>query len=82
MATVQSGHSVGHSNGHQGGQVVRGSTHDAHDIHEMQRDARARDDIKGAFAGNENEAKFKREDHPTKLKSRKTKKSAERTPKI
>ncbi len=68
--------------GHQGGQVVRNSTHDSQDIQEMQRDAKARDNLKGAYAGNENEGVFKRKDHPTDLKARKTKKSSTRTPEV
>jgi hypothetical protein len=64
------------------GQIVRGSTHDERDIHESQRDERARDDLKGAYAGNQNEAKFHREDHVTNVKARKTKKSSTRTPEM
>jgi hypothetical protein len=64
------------------GQIVRGSTHDERDIYESQRDERARDDLKGAYAGNQNEAKFHREDHATNVKARKTKKSSTRTPEM
>lgn len=83
MPTVNGGHGhKGSQNGHQGGQIVRNSTHNESDIHAMQHDDHARDNLKGAYAGEQNEAKFHREDHPTNLKARKTKKSATRTPEI
>lgn len=83
MPTVRpgQGHKGAH-NGHIAGQVVRNSTHEENDIHQMQHDDYARDNLKGAYAGDQNEAKFHREDHPTNTKARKTKKSATRTPKI
>ncbi len=83
MPTVRpgQGHKGAH-NGHIAGQIVRNSTHDSQDIHQMEHDDRARDNLKGAFAGDQNEAKFHREDHATNVKSRKTKHSAEKTPKM
>lgn len=79
MATVQGG-----NNGHMGGQVARNSTHRDTDISQMQPAAKARDDLKGAYAGKENEAKFSREKHSTNVKARNTKKSNgnDRTPEM
>ena len=75
MPTVQGG-----KNGHTGGQVTRNSEHIDTDINQMQRPAKARDDLQGAYAGTENEAKFSREKHSTNVKGRSTKKSKDRTP--
>lgn len=77
MATVQ-----GKGNGHMSGQVQRNSTHTDQDINHMQREAKARDDLKGAYAGTENEAKFSREKHSTNVKARTTKKSKDRIPEM
>lgn len=77
MATVQ-----GRGNGHMGGQVQRNSTHNDVDMHKMHRDDRGRDDLKGAYAGTENEAKFSREKHSTNVKARSTKKSKDRIPEM
>lgn len=83
MPTVRpgQGHKGAH-NGHIAGQVVRNSTHEDHDIHQMQTNDYARDNLKGAYAGDQNEAKFHREDHATNVKARKTKKSSTRTPEM
>lgn len=77
MATVR-----GSGNGHMSGQVNRSSTHNDSDVRQMQREAMARDDLKGAYAGTENEAKFSREKHSTNVKARSTKKSKDRTPEM
>ena len=83
MPTVRPGHGhKGASNGHMAGQVVRNSTHNDTDARQMHHDDFGRDDLKGAYAGDQNEAKFHREDHATHLKARNTKKSKEKTPKI
>ncbi len=70
-----------------GGQTPQQSTHDKTQMETMHRPDRARDDLKGAFAGDENEnesAHGKHGEHgrDTNVKSRKTKASKERTPKM
>jgi hypothetical protein len=83
MPTVRPGHGhKGASNGHIAGQVVRSSEHSAADNRQSHHDDFARDDLKGAYAGNQNESKFQTEEHATKLKARKTKNSATKTPKM
>lgn len=77
MATVQ-----GKGNGHMSGQVKRNSEHNDADIQQMHRDDKGRDDLKGAYAGKENEAKFSREKHSTNVKARNTKKSQDRIPEM
>jgi hypothetical protein len=77
MPTVSKG---GH--GHMNGQTNQNSEHTREQVAERARPAFARDDLKGAYAGIENESTFKSEDHPTKLKARRTKKSSTRTPKM
>lgn len=69
-------------NGHQGGQVVRNSEHKDTDINQMHGKTKARDDLYGAYAGTENEAKFSREKHSTNVKARTTKKSKDRIPEV
>jgi hypothetical protein len=77
MPTVRGG-----NNGHMGGQVTRNSEHRDTDIQQMHSPDKARDDLKGAYAGKENEAKFSREKHSTNVKARNTKKSKDRTPEM
>jgi hypothetical protein len=83
MPTVRPGQGhKGAGNGHIAGQVVRNSTHIDTDAAQMHHDAFGRDDLKGAYAGKQNEAKFHREDHATNVKGRSTKKSKTREPKM
>lgn len=61
--------------GHQNGQTNQNSEHTKEQILQRERAGLARDNLSGAYAGDQNEAKFHREDHPTNLKARDTKKS-------
>jgi hypothetical protein len=76
MPTVRGGNTrgVGHSK--------QAGYHDSAQIKKTMKPVYARDDLDGAFAGEENEAKFSREKHSTNVKSRKTKHSKEKTPKM
>ena len=64
----------------------RAGAHTADQINKIQRPAKARDDLKGAFAGDENNGSSQRQDlnhiHSTNLKSRSTKQSKGKTPKM
>lgn len=79
MPTVSKG---GHGN--HSGQTNQNSEHTKEQILQRERAGLARDDLKGAYAGDQNEAKFHREDHITNEKARSTKKSNgdDREPKI
>lgn len=57
-------------------QVARRSEYNLKDINRIMRPAKPRDDLHGAFAGNEN----KNSSASTHVKSRKTEKSKSRTP--
>ncbi len=64
-------------------QVVRKGQHTKADINKVMRPAKARDNIKAAFAGNENKGPAgnkKTSSHSTNVKSRSTEKSKTRTP--
>lgn len=70
-----------------GGQTIHQSTHDKTHMEKLHRQDRARDDLKGAFAGdaNENESAHGRHGergNETHTKSRNTKASREREPKM
>ncbi|MES2964161.1 MAG: hypothetical protein V4760_09750 [Bdellovibrionota bacterium] len=70
-----------------GGQTHHQSTHDKAQMAKMHPQERARDDLKGAFAGDQNEnesahAPHGEHGHDTHVKSRNTKESKTRTPKI
>ena len=69
MPTVAKG---GHGN--HSGQTNQNSEHTKEQVAERARPSFARDDLKGAYAGNQNEAEHS-EDHATHLKARRTKKS-------
>lgn len=74
MPTVRSG----------GGQTRRAGYHNSGDIKKTMKPVYARDDINQAFAGEENNGPMGHQkddvEHSTNIKSRKTKKSKERTP--
>ena len=70
MPTVSKG-----GQGHQQGQTNQNSEHTKEQILQRERAGLARDNVSGAYAGNQNEAKFHREDHATNTKARSTKKS-------
>lgn len=76
MPTVRGGNTRGVGQSHQAGY------HDSSQIKKTQKEDYARDDLDGAFAGEENEGKFSREKHSTNVKSRKSKHSADKTPKM
>lgn len=70
-----------------GGQTNQQGSHDKKNMEKMHSQDRARDDLKGAFAGDENEnesvhGRHGEHGHDTRVKSRKTKASKTRTPKI
>ena len=76
MPTVRGGNARGI------GQSKQSGYHSKEQINQTMNPAHARDDLTGAFAGEENEGKFSREKHSTNVKSRNTKQSKEKTPKI
>lgn len=70
-----------------GGQLSNQGSHDKNHMEKMHPQDRARDDLKGAYAGDENEnasehGKHGPHGHDTNVKGRKTKASATRTPKM
>lgn len=70
-----------------GGQLNHQGSHDKNHMEKMHRQDRARDDLKGAFAGDQNEnesphAKHGEHGRDTNVKSRNTKASKTRTPKM
>lgn len=75
MPTVKGGNARGVGQTHQSGQ------HTKDQIREQMAPELGRDDLKGAFAGNENEGKGTGEKHSTNVKSRSTMASREKTPK-
>lgn len=76
MPTVKGGNARGV------GQSKQAGYHDKEQIVEKMNQAHARDDLKGAFAGNENEHKGAGEKHSTNVKSRNTIASKQKTPKM
>ena len=64
------------------GQSKQAGYHDKEQIAKTMNPAHARDDLKGAFAGNENEAKGAGDKHSTNVKSRNTNASKQKTPKM
>ena len=68
MPTVSKG-----GRGHQQGQTNQNSEHTKEQTAQRIGDGFARDDVMGAYAGNQNEKGSHTEDHATHLKARKTK---------
>lgn len=66
------------------GQSKQSGYHTKEQIEQTSRPARARDNVSGAFAGNENEAfeDAENKEHSTSVKSRDRKAMSEKTPKI
>ncbi len=75
MPTVKGGNVRGVGQSKQSGQ------HTEEQIKEKMAPSLARDDLRGAFAGNENEGRGTGEKHSTSVKSRNTIASREKTPK-
>lgn len=76
MPTVRGGNTRGVGQSHQAGY------HDKDQMKRSEKHAFPRDDLDGAFAGEENEGKFSREKHSTNVKSRNRKAMTDKTPKM
>ena len=76
MPTVKGGNTRGVGQTHQSGQ------HTKDQISQVMAPELGRDDLKGAFAGKENEGKHTGKKHSTNVKSRSTIASRQKTPKI
>ncbi len=77
MPTVSKG-----GRGQQQGQTNQNSEHTKEQTAQRVGDGFPRDDISGAYAGNQHESKkFNTEEHATHLKARKTKEGREKSPK-
>lgn len=76
MPTVKGGNTRGVGQTHQSGQ------HTKDQIRQQMAPELGRDDLKGAFAGDENETHSSDKKHSTSLKSRDTIASREKTPKV
>lgn len=64
------------------GQSKQAGYHDRDQIKKTMRPEHARDDLQGAFAGDENETPQSGEKHSTNVKSRETEHSKQKTPKM
>ncbi len=77
MPTVSKG-----GRGHQNGQTNQNSEHTKEQTAQRVGEGLPRDDLRGAYAGDQNETGPNTEEHATHLKARHTKKSKDRTPEI